>query len=72
MATDIITVDTLDIRDVEMGTTYYVVTDPNRGGRCVMHPWSPMFIAAWLRHEEAKAVARKLGKGFGVAAQLKN
>lgn len=48
----------LDIRDIEAGQTYWVVTKPN--GRCV---YEGMFIAAFLTQKEAKKAAQSLGDG---------
>lgn len=44
----------LDIRDIKVGDTYYVVTSKERGGRCIMNG---MFIAAWRTKAEARAFA---------------
>jgi hypothetical protein len=62
------TQDTLDIRDIEAGEIYYVITSDERGGRCVMNG---MFIAAWRDKAEAKAEANSLGAGYHVIKQVK-
>jgi hypothetical protein len=60
----------VDIRDIEMGATYWVVVGPNR--RCVMHPESPMFKAAWKSPKEAKDAAKSMGVGYSTARQVKD
>jgi hypothetical protein len=44
-----------DIRDVNIGETYFVIADKARGGRCVMNG---MFIAIWRTKAEAKTSAK--------------
>lgn len=49
------TIETLDIRDINPGETYYAIADASRGGRCVMNG---MFIAAWRNKADAKVAAQ--------------
>lgn len=58
----------LDIRDIEQGQQYFVITSDERGGRCVMNG---MFIAAWTTRDDAKRYASTLGDGFHVVKQVK-
>lgn len=64
-----------DIRDIEMGSKYWTITDPDRGGRCVM---AGMFIAAWRTKEAAKKAAvamvaeGTLKKGYAVVPTIKD
>jgi hypothetical protein len=63
----------LDIRDIEMGATYWVVV--NETGRCLLSESFPMFKAAWRTEKGAKAAAKKLGgkpSGFLALKQIKN
>ena len=46
--------NTLDIRDINPGETYYAIASSEKGGRCILNG---MFIAAWTDKAEAKAVA---------------
>jgi hypothetical protein len=62
----------LDIRDIDMGSTYWVVV--NGTGRCLLCERSPMFKAAWRTEKEAKAAAKGLGgkaAGFLALKQIK-
>ena len=63
--------DTLDVRDIIPGETYYVVADPNRGGRYVMHPNYPMFHAAWRSKGDARRAAKMMGIGFVAVKTIK-
>ena len=58
----------LDIRDIQTGNEYFVITSDERGGRCVMND---MFIAAWETRKEAKEYAATLGAGFHVVKTVK-
>jgi hypothetical protein len=58
----------LDIRDIEVGETHYVILDPNRGGRVVL---AGMFKAAWRDRADAAKFAKKLGDGFIVHKTIK-
>ena len=58
----------LDIRDIQTGNEYFVITSDERGGRCVMNN---MFIAAWETRKEAKEYAATLGAGFHVVKTVK-
>jgi hypothetical protein len=64
----------LDIRDIEMGATYWVVVSAAIGGRCLMLQGAPMFRAAWMTEKSAKAAAKQLGgraAGFLALKQIK-
>jgi hypothetical protein len=64
----------LDIRDIEMGATYWVVVSDAYGGRCLMLQGAPMFRAAWRTEKSAKAAAKQLGgraAGFLALKQIK-
>lgn len=63
------TSETKDVRDIQSGETYFVITSEERGGRCVMNG---MFIAAWYSKDDAKAEAESLGAGYRVVKQIKN
>lgn len=60
----------LDIRDIPMGATYWVVTKAD--GRCVNHPNFPMFRAAWLNQKEAKEAAKEFGTGHRAVKTIKD
>lgn len=57
-----------DIRDVESGETYYVVTADAKGGRCVMNG---LFIAVWRDKDGARQAAIDLGEGHHAVKQRK-
>jgi hypothetical protein len=62
----------LDIRDIDMGATYWVVTDEN--GYCLTLEGCPMFKAAWRTSKEAKDAANRLGgkeAGYTALKQIK-
>ena len=58
----------LDIRDIQQGQVYFVITSDERGGRCVLNG---MFIAAWKTREAAKAHVASLGSGYHVVKTVK-
>jgi hypothetical protein len=66
------TTSELDIRDIEMGASYWVVIDAARGNRCVNSESAPMFRAAWLDKASADAAARRMGRGFKAAQTVKS
>jgi len=58
----------LDIRDIERGETYFVITSDDKGGRCILNG---MFIAVWKDKKSAKEQAAELGAGYHVVKQIK-
>jgi hypothetical protein len=71
MTTTNIYADACDIRDINFGEAYFVVTSRERGGRMVMHPSAPMFPACWRDQKAAKAARVALGAGHTVIKQRK-
>lgn len=60
----------LDIRDIPMGSEYWVVCGPN--GRALRHAGFPMYRAAWMDASEAKTAAKSLGDGYSAVKTSKD
>ncbi len=55
--------ESLDIRDIEPGETYYVITSLSDGGRCINNG---LFRAAWRDKKQAVAIAKREGDNYRV------
>ena len=66
---------TQNITSIQMGATYFIVTDKSKGGRCVLSGGLP---AVWSTKKEAKVAADAmvadgfLPGGFAVLKQIKD